>query len=155
MELVEVKLQIAAPADEVWATVLDVERYAEMMDQVRSVTIVESPNPSERVTAWSVFLKGSILEWTEKESIDRRLYRIDFTQVDGDLAELIGYWLLTPIDSECTQAELAVEFDIGIPLLADMLNPVAARALRDNSLHMLREIDLRVTHPSGAGLPLR
>jgi len=38
----------------------------------------------------------------------------------------------------------AVRFEIGMPMLADMLNPVAARALRDNSEQMLREIERKV-----------
>jgi hypothetical protein len=35
---------------------------------------------------------------------------------------------------------LSVYFDIGIPMLSEMLNPVAERAVRDNSRNMLLSI---------------
>jgi hypothetical protein len=39
---------------------------------------------------------------------------------------------------------LNVDFDIGIPLLADMLNPVASAALRENSQQMLAALEQRL-----------
>ena len=36
---------------------------------------------------------------------------------------------------------LHVDFDIGIPLLADMLNPIARTALEDNAVLMLRALE--------------
>lgn len=39
---------------------------------------------------------------------------------------------------------LHVDFDIGIPLLAQMLNPVAADALRENAAQMLAALERRL-----------
>jgi ribosome-associated toxin RatA of RatAB toxin-antitoxin module len=137
-------MDIAAPIDEVWDSVNRIDEYPAFMDNVNAVTVLSTSESGERISSWSVTLKGSILEWTERELPDRSSYRITFEQVEGDLDIFDGHWDLTARPNDHTSVKLAVKFEIGIPLLAEMLNPVAARALRDNSAQMLREIERRV-----------
>jgi ribosome-associated toxin RatA of RatAB toxin-antitoxin module len=145
MPHVEVELTIAAPPAAIWATVIDVESYPESMTEVRSVEIVEETGPGTRITAWSVHLKGSVLEWTEEERVDHEAMRVSFQQVSGDLADFSGYWKVRPADDgRSSSVTLNVDFDIGIPLLADMLNPVAAVALRENAQQMLAALEQRL-----------
>ncbi|MBB5132282.1 ribosome-associated toxin RatA of RatAB toxin-antitoxin module [Thermocatellispora tengchongensis] len=131
----------AENADDVWAALLDSESYASYMDEVREISIVEWEG-DRRVSHWSVLLKGSELEWEEEEFIDHERRRIEFRQLDGDLAYFNGHWQVTA-DEHGTTAELHVEFDIGIPLMSEMLNPVAARALEDNSRAILEQLGRR------------
>lgn len=141
MPHVTVSLEIHAPLPETWAAVKDIEAYPRFMENVRSVEIL-STDEDERVSKWSTLLKGSVLEWTETEAIDEERKRIEFHQLDGDLDLFTGHWQVAPTrDGTGVLVELSVEFEIGIPLLADMLNPVAARALEQNSKSMLREIE--------------
>jgi len=145
MPHVEVELTIDAPPKAVWATVIDIESYPEAMEDVRSVGIVEETGPGTRTTAWSVRLKGSVLEWTEEERLDHDAMRVDFQQVSGDLANFCGYWKVRSADDgRSSIVTLNVDFDIGIPLLADMLNPVASAALRENSQQMLAALEQRL-----------
>ncbi len=139
MEHVLVQVRIAAPAEAVWDTIVAIERYPTMMDSVRGVDIL-TDDGTNRTSFWSVLLKGSVLEWSEREVLDREAWTITFEQFDGDLEAFGGYWRLTSIDDAVTDIEMSVDFEIGIPLLAEMLNPVAARALHDNSLRMLQDI---------------
>lgn len=127
-----------AAAAEVWSVLLDCERFPEYMDEVREVEIIKNDGDA-RVSRWAVLLKGSELEWEESETIDNAGRRIEFDQTDGDLAYFTGYWQVTEAGDH-TKVELHVEFDIGIPLMAEMLNPVAARALEDNSKAILDHI---------------
>ncbi|MBO4206720.1 type II toxin-antitoxin system RatA family toxin [Micromonospora echinofusca] len=127
----------ADPA-EVWAALLDSESYASYMAEVREIKIVDWVG-DRRVSRWSVLLKGSELEWEEEEFIDHDRRRIEFRQIDGDLAYFTGHWQVGA-DERGTTAELHVEFDIGIPMMAEMLNPVAARALEDNSRAILEHL---------------
>ncbi|MFD9811957.1 type II toxin-antitoxin system RatA family toxin [Streptomyces sp. NPDC059080] len=145
MPRVEVELHIAAPPDRSWAAVVDVESYPACMENVRSLTVVARNGPRERTTAWSVHLKGSVLEWTEAERIDEEARRFDFHQVSGDLAHFVGHWAIRPAEDGGSLVSLHVEFDIGIPLLAEMLNPVAATALRENAEQMLTALERRLT----------
>ena len=138
MPVVCVNLDIAADPAVVWQKVCNVADYPTFMDDVQSIEIIE--DGPVRTTSWSVLLKGSVLEWTERETLDEAALRIEFTQIDGDLDRFDGHWLIRPRVGG-SSVQLEVDFDIGIPLLADMLNPVAERALRENSERMLRGLD--------------
>jgi ribosome-associated toxin RatA of RatAB toxin-antitoxin module len=140
MPRVRVDLVIDADIDDVWKMVCGVEDYPRYMDNVRSIAVLGRTDRT-RTIAWSVLLKGSILEWSELEQIDDDSRRIDFHQLDGDLAQFEGYWQVSADGSGKTRVELDISFEIGIPLLAPMLDPVAVRALRDNSEQMLRSLE--------------
>ncbi len=140
MPHVRVELTIEAGIDVVWKTVCGVEDYPEYMENVRTVTVLRH-DETVRTTAWSVLLKGSILEWTEEERIDDGRRRIDFCQTDGDLDRFDGYWQVSHSPGGATDVVLDIDFEIGLPLLAQMLDPVASRALRDNSEQMLRQLE--------------
>ncbi len=141
MPEVKVHLPVRAPIERVWETVVDVERYHESLDSVRSVTIVEQLSAHVRRAVWSVLLKGSILEWEEEEVLDPNAHTIDFKQLRGDLEYLDGNWALKATEPEQTTVAFEVRFEIGIPLLADMLNPAAQRALQENCTEMVRGIE--------------
>jgi len=145
MPLVQVEINIAAPPEDTWNAVVDVESYPACMDSVQSVTVLERSGEDRRTTAWSVRLKGSVLEWVEVEQLDHASRRFDFHQISGDLAHYVGHWAVRPSDTGGSVVSLAVEFEIGIPLLEEMLNPVAAAAVRDNSRQMLDALERRLT----------
>ncbi|SCL26616.1 Ribosome association toxin PasT (RatA) of the RatAB toxin-antitoxin module [Micromonospora nigra] len=136
-----------ADPGEVWSALLDSESYASYMAEVRAISIVEWTG-DRRVSRWSVLLKGSELEWEEEEFIDHERRRIEFRQIDGDLAYFTGHWQVST-DERGTTAELHVEFDIGIPMMSEMLNPVAARALEDNSRAILEHLGDRARAGTG------
>src|SRR4051794_12383729 len=141
MPEVALELDIQAPAAKVWQVVTDIERYPDLMDSVRWVKIVDGVDPRARRSAWSVLLKGSILEWEELERLDPDAMVMEFHQVAGDMETFDGEWRVTALDTGHTNVTLHITFEIGIPLLADMLNPVAERSLRDNSREMLLGIE--------------
>jgi ribosome-associated toxin RatA of RatAB toxin-antitoxin module len=141
MPEVAFELDIQAPAARVWEVVTAIERYPDSMDSVRWVKIIDGSDPLARRSGWSVLLKGSILEWEEAERLDPDNLVMAFHQVTGDMEIFEGEWRVTPIDDERTNVKLHTSFEIGIPLLADMLNPVAERSLRANSREMLLGIE--------------
>lgn len=138
MPIVHTKHATDKSVDVVWAALLDCEAFPSYMDEVVAVELL-SVEGTQRVARWAVMLKGSELEWDEAEVIDHERHRIEFRQLEGDLAYFTGHWHVTDA-GQATLVELYVDFDIGIPLMADMLNPVAARALEDNSKAMLASL---------------
>ena len=66
---------------------------------------------------------------------------MSFEQVTGDLERFDGAWVLEELDGDLTGVRLDVSFEIGIPLLAANLNPVAQRALRENCSEMLLGVE--------------
>lgn len=142
--IVEVSLSIAVPAPDAWSAIVDVEAYPDCMDVVRSVEILDDSGGDRRRTAWSVLLRGSRLEWIEREHLDERRRVISFEQETGDLETFSGQWSVRPVTDGRSEVSLRVEFDIGVPLLAEMLNPVAATALEDSARAMLLSLERRM-----------
>ena len=143
MPKVVVRHRTAAELEAVRRVLLDSEAYPTYMPEVVELRIV-ADHGHHRESAWTVLLKGSQLEWVEREDIDHDAHRIDFEQIEGDLAVYRGHWELSR-DAEATISELSVEFDIGIPMMSEMLDPVAARALENNSRLMLEHISSRAS----------
>jgi ribosome-associated toxin RatA of RatAB toxin-antitoxin module len=128
---------------------LDVEAFADFMADVEWIKVIEG-GVDRRKAEWSVFLRGSILRWSEEALIDQARHVIDFHQLDGDLSLFRGQWELTRIGPQCTRASLRVEFEIGIPLMAQMLNPVAKMSLESNTAHMFEALERRSRSASTA-----
>jgi len=139
MPVVEVEERIAAPIETVWNLINDVESHPRLMEHVRSVEVRET-GPGYRVAAWEADLKGCRMSWVEREEIDAERRRIDYHLVEGDLAQMEGFWQVDPLPDGAVKVVLSVAFDIGMPMLSDMLNPVAERAIRENSRAMLASL---------------
>lgn len=131
---------ISATIEDAWNRICDVERYPEYMEPVLSVKILEE-GKDYNVSEWEVLLKGSVLKWSEKEVRNHDEYKITYSQIDGDLEVFSGFWKLEKIDDYTTKASLETTFEIGIPALRDMLNPVASKALKENATNMLASLN--------------
>ncbi|WP_406504457.1 type II toxin-antitoxin system RatA family toxin [Streptomyces sp. NBC_00212] len=107
----------------------DYARYPELTPVVRSVTVREMTD-EEIHSDWEVYFRNGILRWTETDRFDEAKLRISFRQLEGDFAEFTGTWSVTP-DGEGCLVDFAAEFDFGIPSLAGILDPVAARVLKE------------------------
>lgn len=139
MPLIEIAEVMQAPVERIWDVVNNVESYPRLMNHVRSLEVLER-GPNYRLTAWTVDLMGCSMRWVEREDINPEQYRIEYRQVKGDLAVFEGYWQLERLTDTSSRTILSVHFDIGIPMLSDMLNPVAEKTIRDNSQKMLRSL---------------
>jgi ribosome-associated toxin RatA of RatAB toxin-antitoxin module len=146
MQTVSVTKDLRAPIGRLWDLLLDVERFADYMSDVEWIKVLDVRD-DVRTAEWSVILRGSILRWSEKGRIDPSRHRIDFEQADGDLSVFRGEWLLTELGAGRTRASLRIEFEIGIPLMARMLDPIARESLRTNTGRMLEELEQRACAP--------
>ncbi|MGH2907076.1 MAG: type II toxin-antitoxin system RatA family toxin [Solirubrobacterales bacterium] len=144
MPTIELELNVAAPAARVWEAVTDIERMPEMVESVVSAEVLDG-DLTHRTCRWAVTIQGAILQWTETELLDADSFHVRFEQRDGDLDVLLGEWMLTPVDPQLTTVRIRFEFEIGIPLLAPMLDPVAEQAFTRNCEDMLRGIELSST----------
>lgn len=140
---VSLDLDVHAPADTVWEAVLDIERYPQLMTNVVAVRIEEWEEETIRRSEWAMIIKGATLVWRDREWIDHAERSVRFEQVSGDLERFEGSWVLTERAPGVIHVQLRIAFEIGVPLLADMLNPVAKRALYDNCLEMLEGVQAR------------
>ena len=118
------------PASEVYATLADFGRYPDLCEAVRSVVVTEE---SENVTvsAWEVFFRVGLLRWTEEDTFDPGALSITFRQLEGDIAVFDGSWQCTDV-TQGSEVIFSARLDMGIPSLADALEPIAVRTLSDN-----------------------
>ena len=97
---VRAMIDIAAPPQAVWTTILDCERAARMTPSVKRCTVV-SRDPTdhselrEHVVKWSFLLPA--LHSTSRLTLDP-YRRIAFRCEGGDIKDCDGQWLLEPLD---------------------------------------------------------
>ena len=127
---------IGSPVPTVWHLLNDVESYPHLMSYVATIKVLEH-SPSSRLTRWEADISGCVMRWVQRDEIDQARHRIDYRAVEGDLAELTGYWQLEPLTDHTSRATMSVRFDIGIPMLSAWLDPIAKRAIHDRSQRML------------------
>jgi ribosome-associated toxin RatA of RatAB toxin-antitoxin module len=128
-------------AHDIWPILRDFGTYPTFMTDVLQVDVLEN-SVDTIVSRWRVLLNGSELTWTEKDVLVENV-SITFEQIDGDLEAWHGAWRIVPT-SECLIVRLDVVFDIGIPSLAEILDPIGIRAVKANSRQMLDAIGSRM-----------
>jgi ribosome-associated toxin RatA of RatAB toxin-antitoxin module len=129
----------------VWNIVCDFEHHPEYMADVLEIRYLER-SPDKALSSWRVLLNGSELTWEEMDFF-RPPHRIDFDQTEGDLEVFRGSWTLEPNGTGVT-VMLEIEFDLGIPSLAAVLDPVGIQAIHSNSRSMLTAISERRLLPA-------
>lgn len=137
MRYVRLQLHVPhRPASDVYATLADFGRYPELSDAVREVTVTEVSD-NVTVSSWEVTFRAGLLRWTEEDTLDPEALTITFRQLDGDIAAFDGSWrcLAAQPGSEIL---FSARLDMGIPSLADALEPIAVRALTDNIVSIVR-----------------
>lgn len=140
MPELSIRVRTSAPVDRVWMVLKGIDSFPSFMEHVLEVAVVSHSPCDTRTSAWRVMLEGAVLEWTQLEKIDEDGHTIAFTQVTGDLSALSGVWSVEDDGDGGARIACDLSFEIGLPLLADVLNPVAVRALEENFQRMLDKI---------------
>ncbi|GAB4587105.1 type II toxin-antitoxin system RatA family toxin [Nocardia sp. IFM 10818] len=134
----------AAEAATSYERISDFARYPEVTDAVVSVDYAESDDRGV-ISTWVVKFRRGLLRWTERDVFDRAAGTIEFEQLTGDFTSFHGRWQITATE-QGAEIGFTAEFDLGMPTLADILDPVAESALRDNITLILRGL-LGELHP--------
>jgi ribosome-associated toxin RatA of RatAB toxin-antitoxin module len=138
MPYVEVNTTIKGDIKRIWAIVSDMASYPQFMPNLKTVTIEERAG-NTTVSKWVSNVDGRIISWRERDVFFPDDYRIEYTQVSGDLKKFEGKWQLSP-DGETVNVLLTVDFEFGVPMLAALLNPLLKKKVRENSEGMLAAI---------------
>jgi ribosome-associated toxin RatA of RatAB toxin-antitoxin module len=135
MPYVETSIAIAAPARVVYELAKDQERFPEFMPDVETVKLIEQ-NAERAISRWKTLVEEAPIEWTEEDRFDDAALRIDYKLIEGDLDKFEGAWTFEERDG-LTHVSLGVEFDFGVPTLAELIGPTLLRKVRENSEMML------------------
>ncbi len=141
MRTVQLELSIPdRPPADVYATLADFGRYAEFAPAVRSVIVTHAGDHTS-VSRWEVNFRRGILRWVEEDVFDPAARTIRFRQLEGDIALFEGSWSCAEAYPG-TRITFEARLDMGIPSLADALEPIAARTLVDNTVAIVSGIFL-------------
>jgi ribosome-associated toxin RatA of RatAB toxin-antitoxin module len=146
---VETAIEIDAPPSLVYELAKDQERFPDYMPDVESVAVLER-HPDHVVTRWKTLVEEAPIEWTEIDRFDDAALRIDYRLIEGDLDRFEGSWTFARngAGERTTVVVLGVDYDFGVPTLAELIGPTLEQKVRENSTMMLaalkREAEARV-----------
>ena len=154
MPYVETSIVIAAPARVVYEMAKDQERFPEFMPDVETVTVLER-HPNRVLTKWKTLVEEAPIEWTEEDRFDDERLRIDYKLLEGDLDKFEGAWTFDE-NGGYTHVLLGVEYDFGVPTLAELIGPTLERKVRENSEMMLAALKneaekMAIPHAASSG----
>ena len=134
-----VRLRLHVPhksASDVYATLANFELYPTLCDAVQNVVVTERSG-NLTVSEWEVTFRAGLLRWTEEDTFDPGTLTIAFRQLEGDIAVFDGSWQCVEA-AQGSEVLFSADLDLGIPSLADALEPIAVRTLIDNTVSIVR-----------------
>jgi coenzyme Q-binding protein COQ10 len=141
MPYVETAIDIAAPARAIYELAKDMERYPEFMPDVETVKVLKREGNST-TTRWKTLVEEAPIEWTEVDVFDDERTRIDYRLIEGDLDKFEGAWTFEEREG-VTHVVLGVDYDFGVPTLAELIGPTLQKKVEENSLMMLTALKTR------------
>jgi coenzyme Q-binding protein COQ10 len=135
MPYVETTIEIAAPARAVYELAKDQERFPQFMPDVETVSVIER-HADHWITRWKTLVEEAPIEWTEEDRFDDGALRIDYKLIEGDLDKFEGAWTFLERDG-VTHVFLGVDYDFGVPTLAELIGPTLEKKVKENSEMML------------------
>ena len=137
MRTIRLRLHVPdKPASDVYATLADFERYPTLCDAVQNVAVT-TVSEHRIVSQWDVTFRAGLLRWTEEDTFDPGALTITFHQLEGDIAVFDGSWRCVDA-AQGSEVLFSADLDLGIPSLADALEPIAARTLIANIISIVR-----------------
>ncbi|KOV71379.1 cyclase [Streptomyces sp. AS58] len=122
--------------DAVYRRISDFRRYPEFTDTVREVRVDAPLSDGTLVSEWTVVFRGGLMCWRERDTLSPETYSLTFEQLSGDFQTFEGSWSCQPRGGG-TLVVFTASFDLGIPTLAEILDPVAESTLRANIARIL------------------
>ena len=135
MPFVETTVVVHASARIVYELAKDQERFPEFMPDVELVTVLERDG-DRTVSRWKTLVEEAPIEWIEEDLFDDAALRVDYRLLEGDLDTFEGAWTFEERDGT-TFVRLGVEYDFGVPTLAELIGPTLHKKVQENSEMML------------------
>lgn len=135
MPFISAETTVDGPPAAAFALAKNMEDYPRFMKDVVYLKVLERDDSSQ-ISEWHARLQGRILRWKERDVFDETALTITYQQTEGDLKRFEGAWSFVPA-GEGTKITLTVDFDLGIPMLAPLLDPVASLVVKRNCQDML------------------
>ncbi len=146
MPFVECSIVVRAPARDVYERAKDQERFPEFMPDVELVTLLERDG-ARTVSRWKTLVEDAPIEWIEEDLFDDAALRVDYRLLEGDLDTFEGAWTFEERDGE-TYVHLSIEYDFGVPTLAELIGPTLHKKVQENGDMMLVALKTEIERKS-------
>ncbi len=142
MPYIECSVFVRSDAQEAYEIARKMEEYPVFMENLESVKVLEQ-GEGYTITDWWAKVDGRDFKWQEKDVFDEENLTITYQQTAGDLKKFEGQWSFAE-EPGGTKVTLTVDFEMGIPMLAGLLNPILKKKVKSNSEAMLEAIKKQV-----------
>ncbi len=152
----DVEIVVSLPGHDparAYAVLADFRSYPANSRSVRSVKV--DGEGDRVVSTWEVDFRDGRLRWTEEDVFDRLQAEIRFHQIAGDIPHFTGRWTVEPAAAG-SRVTFRASFDLGIPTLATIVEPIAASALLENITSIVEGLfgpDTRIVSQTEAAVP--
>ncbi|MFZ5626088.1 MAG: type II toxin-antitoxin system RatA family toxin [Bacillota bacterium] len=138
MPKIRVSKWVAAPKAVVFPLAAAMEDYPKFMRNVKEVRIINREH-NYAISAWKTEVDGRMFCWLEEDRFYPEQGQIDYKLISGDLKKFEGSWVIEDKDGG-SLVSLTVDFELGVPALAPLLNPILSKKTKENCLAMLEGI---------------
>lgn len=129
----------------IYNTAKDVERFPEVLPDLDRVTVLSDDGQGNVVSKW----QGSIsvgpltrqITWTERDMWDDSNLTCRFELVEGDMKQYSGFWTFSPAPDGGCKVDLAVKFELGIPMLGPLVNRIIEQVMQRNCEDLLLALE--------------
>ncbi|HAW59955.1 MAG TPA: cyclase [Actinobacteria bacterium] len=142
MPYVETSIVIKGDRENVYRLARDMEQYPKFMRDVKSVKVIKRDG-NITITEWETDVEDVSISWREREEFDDKNMRIRYRLIEGDLDKFEGEWIFKELP-DGTEVILTVDFDFGMPTLAELIGPVLEMKVKENSRMMLEGMKERI-----------
>ena len=135
MPRIEQTIEIAAPIETVYAVARNVEAFPQIMNDLKSLTVLERSEDNARtVTEWVGLIREfkMTVKWTQEDLWRDADYRDDFKMLHGDMDRMEGYWQFSASSPATTQFESVVDYEYDVPLIGPMVKNLIKKKMTDN-----------------------
>lgn len=139
MRRVTIEKQVSVSAERAYQTISDFKQFEAHCAAVISIE-VDKVSDTRSDSQWKVHFHDGEMCWREQDVFDKQALTIDFEQIEGDAEEFYGRWQVEAISANKAKICFEASFCMGIPTLADILEPIAETAITNNINDMLSEL---------------
>ena len=126
----------------VFDSMRQIESYPHIMPDVRRVRVLERGDETA-ASAWDVEIDGCPLSWVQRDRFDAAAGTYCFEAVEGDFEVFRGRWQIRK-SPEGMLVSFTVDYEVGIPIIEDIIGPILKVKIHRNSVSMLESLKLEV-----------
>lgn len=139
MKHVIIEKNIASSAQFAYERIADFKAFEKHCHSVIAID-VNKISATESESTWRVHFHDGEMCWREQDVFNPSQRTIEFVQLEGDVEEFSGRWEVIEIDNDNAMIRFSAHFCMGIPTLADILEPIAESAIRENINGILEQL---------------